>query len=107
MQLCLLWAAAPVILLSLYMKPLATAVDMDTGIQSSACGAEAWAACAEPWPLILASGSLVRLCQHKLWAQLPGALRELGGYWWGHFIQCLGITDPSRPAEGQRKSSTC
>ncbi|RMC07962.1 hypothetical protein DUI87_15434 [Hirundo rustica rustica] len=33
---------------SLYMKPLAIAVDVDTGSWSSECGAKTWAACCQP-----------------------------------------------------------
>lgn len=59
------------------------------------------------WP----PGSLVSLHQHKVWAQLPGALRELevhedtaGTVTW-YLVR--GVTDIIGPTEGQRKSSTC
>lgn len=56
-------------------------------------------------------GSLVRLHQHKLWAQLPGALRELGVHEDAAGTVTLylvrGVTDLIGPTERQRKISTC
>lgn len=79
------------------MKPLASAVNMDMGRWSSAYGAKAWAACAEPWPHITA------LHWHKLWVLLPGVLRELGlredtsGV---TLYPSVGVTDLTWPTRG-------
>lgn len=56
--------------------------------------------------------SSVRLCRHKLWVQLPGALRGLGAPEDTQdgtvtLYPVVGVTDLIRPTEGQRKSSTC